>query len=120
MSRVRLDQGVIDTLLFEPGKEKVPPFVGRHRARNPCLSRVTGQHFAHAPICVLVLAYRLEQVDRPFRSHLFHVQREQFTKGARKGNLAIFARILAQPLHVKKRFSSLDSGGDAKLVPLHQ
>ncbi len=67
VSRVGLDQGIIDALFFEPGEEEVPPFVRRHRARNARLGCVAGQHFAHAPIRVLVLAHGLEQVDGPFR-----------------------------------------------------
>ena len=57
VSRVGLDQGIIDALFFESGEEEVPPFVRRHRARNAHLGCVAGQLFAHG----------LEQVDGPFR-----------------------------------------------------
>ena len=34
MARVRLDQGIIDTLLFEPGEQEMPPFVRGHGTGN--------------------------------------------------------------------------------------
>jgi hypothetical protein len=50
VSRVGLNEGLIDALFFEPGKEEVPPFMRRHRARNPSLGSVAGQHLAHPTI----------------------------------------------------------------------
>jgi hypothetical protein len=91
MSRVGLDQRIINPFYFEPSEEEMSPFVRRYGARNTRLGRVSSQHFAHTSICVFVLAHRLEQVDGPFCPHLFHVEREQFTKGARKGYLAVLA-----------------------------
>lgn len=70
-------RGIINALFFEPGEEEVPPFVGRHRTRNPCLNCIAGQHLAHTPIGVFVLAYRLEQVYCPFRELLaLHMERQ--------------------------------------------
>jgi hypothetical protein len=88
---IELDESVINALFFEPGEEKVPPFVGRHRTRNASLGRIASQHLAHAPIRVLVLAHRLKEVDGPLCLHLSYMQSEQFAKGARKGNLTVLA-----------------------------
>lgn len=40
----------------------MPPFVGRHGARDFSSLGVARQHFAHPSICVPTLAHRLEQI----------------------------------------------------------
>ncbi|HEX6557592.1 MAG TPA: hypothetical protein VF026_32810 [Ktedonobacteraceae bacterium] len=61
MARVRLDEGVIDALLFQPGEEKMPPFVRGHGTGNPSRLRIARQHFPDPAISVFVLAGRLEE-----------------------------------------------------------
>jgi aryl-alcohol dehydrogenase-like predicted oxidoreductase len=73
MPGVRLYQRIINSLFLEPGKEEMPPLVGRRRTRNTSGACITRQHLAHAAIRILAFAYRFKQVIGPFGTHLFHM-----------------------------------------------
>jgi hypothetical protein len=61
MARVRLDQGIIDSLLFELGEQEMPLLVRGHGTGNPSRLCIARQHFPDPAIGVLVLAGRLEE-----------------------------------------------------------
>jgi len=60
-----LYQRIINSLFLEPGKEEMPPLVGRHRTRNTSGACIARQHLAHAAIRILAFAYRFKQVIGP-------------------------------------------------------
>jgi hypothetical protein len=92
-SGIGLNERIIDSLLFEPGEEKMPPFVWGHRTSNPRSGAIVGQHLAYSPVTVLAAARGLEDIRRGSFMHLHQMHAKQFPERERERNDAIFVAI---------------------------